>query len=65
MMNYIIAEIQNDDTLKVLVWNVPENEIAEASDSSEYANKRMVAIPCKFIKVKSTNYGYNTEVEVK
>lgn len=64
-MNYIIAEIQNDDTLKVLVWNVPENEIAEASDFPGHAGKKLVAIPCKFIEVKSTNYGYNTEVEIK
>lgn len=26
-MNYIIAEIQDDDILKVLVWNVPENDL--------------------------------------
>lgn len=65
IMNYIIAEIKDDDTLKVLLTEIPENSISDMVDSSDYADKRLIAIPCKFIKVESTNYGYNTEVEIK
>lgn len=64
-MNYIIAEIQNDDTLKVHIQNVPEEDIAKRVDDERYANKNLVAIPCKFITVKSTNWGYNTEVTIE
>lgn len=64
-MNYIIAEIQNDDTLKVTHQNVPEDEIANRVDSDQWAGRNMVAIPYKSILVESKNYGYNTEVTIK
>lgn len=64
-MNYIIAEIQDDDALKVIHHDVPEEDIASRVDSDNYVNKNLVAIPHKTIVVKSTNWGYNTEVTIK
>lgn len=64
-MNYIIAEITHDDTLKVIAENVRENEIRDKVDSYEYIKKNLIAIPCKTIRVEGSNFGYNTEVEIK
>lgn len=36
----------------------------ETVDSDDFAGRSLVAIPCKIIKVESTNYGYSTEVEI-
>lgn len=64
-MNYIIAEIQENDLLRVIYQNIPEDKIEYLMHDNEYDNKNLVAIPHKTILVKSTNYGYNTEVEIK
>lgn len=64
-MNYIIAEIQDDDTLKVLHQNIQEDDISSSVDYPKNDGKRLVAIPCKFITVEARNYGYNTEVTIK
>lgn len=64
-MNYIIAEIQDDDTLKVIDRDVAESDIASKVDFAEYGGKILVAIPCKSITVETTNWGYNTEVTIK
>lgn len=65
-MNYIIAEIKDDDNiLKVLFRDVPEKDISAMVDSSDYAGRNLVAIPCLSIKVISKNFGYNTEVTIK
>lgn len=64
-MNYLIAIIQDDDTLKVIDRDVSEKDIASRVDFPKYDGATLVAIPCKSIIVETTNWGYNTDVTIK
>lgn len=64
-MNYIIAEIQDDDIIRVIYNDIPEDKISSMVSDTQFANRNIVAIPCRPIVVKSFNYGYNIEVEIK
>lgn len=64
-MNYIIAEIRDDNTMHVIYEDIAEEKIEYMVSDTQFANKNLVAIPARPIIVESFNYGYNIEVTIK
>lgn len=66
-MEYLLCEISNDDTIKVIFKNVTEQQVKEKCTwfSDRYLNKNLILIPFKTVEVNSKNYGNDIEVKIE
>lgn len=64
-MKLLLCEIKSDDTLVVLEKHDTDEDVKRScSWSDKYANKNLVLIQCREVKVETTNYGNDIEVEI-